>query len=126
MRNKSLRDQFYAWSPFRDNELHDKVDRLALMQINLNRRIITLMTALDDQLSTLNAGLAEVSATIGKVSADTDNLLAQLANFPPAGLTPEQQAALDAATASVTSIRDSLAALDAKVPEPVPPPEPTP
>jgi len=72
-------------------------------------------------LEELTAALATISSEVDKVSADTDNLLAQLAAIPPGGLTPEQQAAIDAAVASATSIAARLTALDDKVPDVTPP-----
>jgi uncharacterized coiled-coil protein SlyX len=73
----------------------------------------TMMATLDE----LNAALAAISAEVDKVSADTDNLLAQLAAIPPGGLTPEQQAAIDAAVASATGIAARLKTIDDKVPD---------
>ena len=73
----------------------------------------TTMSTLEE----LTTALAEISSEVDKVSADTDNLLAQLAAIPPGGLTPEQQAALDAAVASATSIAGRLKAIDDKVPD---------
>lgn len=72
-------------------------------------------------LEELNAALASISPLLEKISADTDNLLAQLASIPPGGLSPEQQAAIDSAVASATAIADRLKAIDDKVPEPNPP-----
>lgn len=76
----------------------------------------TIMATLEE----LNASFATISSAVDKVSADTDNLLAQLASIPPGGLSPEQQAAIDAAVASATSIAERLNAIDNKVPD-VPP-----
>ena len=72
-------------------------------------------------LEELTAALDSISPLMEKISADTDNLLAQLASIPPGGLTPEQQAAIDAAVSSATAIADRLKAIDDKVPEPTPP-----
>lgn len=68
-------------------------------------------------LEELNAALGAISPLMDKVSADTDNLLAQLASIPTGGLTPEQQAAIDSAVASANSISDRLKAIDDKVPD---------
>lgn len=68
-------------------------------------------------LEELNAAFATISSAVDKVSADTDNLLAQLASIPPGGLTPEQQAAIDSAVTSATAIADRLKAIDDKVPD---------
>jgi len=76
----------------------------------------TMMSTLEE----LTTALAEISSEVDKVSADTDNLLAQIANIPPGGLTPEQQAAIDAAVASATEISARLKAIDDKVPEATP------
>jgi hypothetical protein len=76
----------------------------------------TIMATLEE----LNAAFAAISSAVDKVSADTDNLLAQLAAIPPGGLTPEQQAAIDTAVASATSIAERLKALDDKVPDVTP------
>lgn len=61
--------------------------------------------------------LATISSEVDKISLDTDNLLAKLAAIPTSGLTPEQQAALDDAVNSATSIATRLQALDEKVPD---------
>jgi hypothetical protein len=68
-------------------------------------------------LEELTGILGTISTEVDKVSADTDNLLAKLAAIPTGGLTPEQQAAIDAAVVSATAIRDRLTALDDKVPD---------
>lgn len=73
----------------------------------------TIMATLEE----LNAAFATISSAVDKVSADTDNLLAQLANIPTGGLTPEQQAAIDSAVSSATAIADRLKAIDDKVPD---------
>jgi len=68
-------------------------------------------------LEELTAVLGTISSEVDKVSADTDNLLAQLANIPTGGLTKEQQDAIDSAVASATAIADRLKTIDDKVPE---------
>jgi len=73
----------------------------------------TIMATLEE----LNAALATISTEVDKVSADTENLLAQLANIPTGGLTPEQQAAIDSAVTSATAIAARLRAIDDKVPD---------
>jgi hypothetical protein len=80
-------------------------------QIVVNQE--TTMATLDE----LNEALSGISPLLDKIAADTENLLAQLANIPPGGLTPEQQAAIDSAVASATSISDRLKAIDEKVPD---------
>ncbi len=71
------------------------------------------MATLDELTGVLN----EIGTEVEKVSADTEKLLADLAAIPTPGMTPEQQAAVDAAVASATNIRDRLKALDDKVPD---------
>lgn len=71
------------------------------------------MATLDELTGVLN----EIGTEVEKVSADTEKLLADLAAIPTPGMTPEQQAAVDAAVASATQIRDRLKALDDKVPD---------
>jgi len=73
----------------------------------------TTMATLDE----LNAALAAISSEVDKVSADTDALLAKLAAIPTGGLTPEQQAAIDAAVESATGIAARLKTIDDKVPD---------
>jgi hypothetical protein len=73
----------------------------------------TIMATLEE----LTGVLATISSEVDKVSADTDNLLAQLANIPTGGLSPEQQAAIDSAVQSATAIADRLKAIDDKVPD---------
>lgn len=68
-------------------------------------------------LEELTGILADIGSEVDKVSADTDKLLADLAAIPTPGMTPEQQAAVDAAVVSATAIRDRLKALDDKVPD---------
>jgi hypothetical protein len=75
---------------------------------------------LENMMSTLEeltGVLGEIGAEVDKVSADTEKLLADLAAIPTPGMTPEQQAAVDAAVVSATAIRDRLKALDDKVPD---------
>ena len=59
----------------------------------------------------------EIKGVVAKVAADTDKILADLSAIPTPGLTPEQQAAVDAAVAGLTEIRDTLTSMDAKVPD---------
>ena len=88
----------------------------------LDNKIDLVMETIMSTLEELTGVLATISTEVDKVSADTDNLLAQLAAIPPGGLTPEQQAAIDSAVASATAIADRLKALDDKVPDPAPAP----
>jgi len=87
--------------------------RLDALDNNMTSFRNDIMATLDE----LNAALTTISSEVDKVSADTDNLIAQLANIPTGGLTPEQQASIDAAVASATAIADRLKAIDDKVPD---------
>jgi hypothetical protein len=73
----------------------------------------TMMATIEE----LTGLLTEIGTEVDKVSTDTDKLLADLAAIPTPGMTPEQQAAVDAAVVSATAIRDRLKALDDKVPD---------
>lgn len=86
----------------------------------LDDKIDLFMESIMASLDELNAAFTAISSAVDKVSADTDNLLAQLANIPTSGLTPEQQAAIDSAVASATAIADRLKAIDDKVPDVTP------
>jgi len=86
--------------------LEDKTDLILDQQVKI-------MATLEE----LTGVLADIGTEVDKVSADTDKLIADLAAIPTPGMTPEQQAAVDAAVASATSIRDRLKALDDKVPD---------
>lgn len=86
----------------------------------LDNKIDLVMETIMSTLEELNAALATISTEVDKVSADTENLLAQLANIPTGGLTPEQQAAIDSAVVSATAIADRLKAIDDKVPDVTP------
>jgi hypothetical protein len=79
--------------------------------------ILDRQEAIMATLEQLNAAFATISSAVDKVSADTDNLIAQLAAIPPGGLTPEQQAAIDSAVSSATAIADRLKAIDDRVPD---------
>jgi len=87
--------------------------RLDALEDKFDLFMETIMATLEE----LNAALSAISPLLEKISADTDNLLDQLANIPTGGLTPEQQAAIDSAVASATAIADRLKAIDDKVPE---------
>lgn len=80
-------------------------------------QVLTNQETMMSTLEELTGLLTEIGNEVGKISADTDNLLDQLSKIPTPGMTPEQQAAVDAAVASATAIRDRLKALDDKVPE---------
>jgi hypothetical protein len=95
--------------------LHD-LEMIRLLKKILKKEDI-IMAAIQD----LAPILAQISSEVDKVSVDTDNLLSQLASIPPGGLSPEQQAAIDAAVESATAIATRLQAIDDKVPESVTP-----
>jgi len=65
-------------------------------------------------LSDLEAKLGNIDAKVTLVATDIDTLLAKLAAIPTGGMTPEQQAALDAAVTHAQAIADSLGAIDSK------------
>lgn len=88
----------------------------------LLKKILQKEDTIMADLQQLTEALSLISSEVDKVSADTDNLLSQLANIPTSGMTVEQQAALDAAVVSAQSIVNRLQALDDKVPEPLPMP----
>jgi|SRR6187399_1417707 len=90
--------------------LHDMLSHIANTQTRNQEAVMAT-------LEQLNEALATISTEVDKVSADTNNLLAQLANIPTGGLTPEQQAAIDSAVASATAIADRLKTIDDKVPD---------
>lgn len=83
----------------------------------LDEKLTSVKDTIMATLEELNAALSTISNEVDKVSADTDNLLAKLAAIPTGGLTPEQQAAIDAAVVSATAIADRLKAIDDKVPD---------
>jgi predicted nucleic acid-binding Zn-ribbon protein len=97
----------------------NKLDKLT-NQIRTGERRI--MSTFDD----LKAAQDATDAKVAAVKADVEKLLDALKNVPPAGLTPEQQAALDAAVAHANAINDSLGAVDAEVNPPAPVEEPAP
>lgn len=70
-----------------------------------------IMATFDD----LTAQLTAISAVVPTIKTDVETLLAKLAAVPPAGLTPEQQAALDSAVQTAQGIATSLGAIDAEV-----------
>jgi hypothetical protein len=82
----------------------------------IERKLDFLMSSFDD----LKAAQAETDAKIATVKTDLETLIAKLAAIPPAGLTPEQQTALDDAVAHAGAINASLAAVDAEANPPAP------
>jgi len=88
---------------------------------------LTLLTILRNQekimstLQDLSDTLTTIDGKVTAVAADVDALIAKLAAIPTAGLTPEQQLALDAAVVHAQAIATSLGAIDTKVNPPAPP-----
>lgn len=66
-------------------------------------------------LEEIQAAQAVTDAKVAAVAADVSALLAKIAAVPPAGLTPEQQAAIDDIAAHASKINDVLAGVDASV-----------
>jgi hypothetical protein len=92
----------------------------------INGRLSAIEAKQDKIMSTLDdfkTILGEIAADVTTVKADVDGLLAKIAAIPPAGLTPEQQAAIDAAVTQGQSIKASLDAIHAEV-NPAPAPSP--
>jgi hypothetical protein len=88
----------------------------------LEQKVDRLMSSFED----LQAALASAGDKVTAVKTDVETLLAKLANIPPAGMTAEQQASLDAAVTTAQGIASSLGALDQEVNPPAPPAEPAP
>lgn len=80
----------------------------------IERKVDWLMASFED----LAAAQADTATKVAAVKTDVETLLAQLKDIPPAGMTPEQQAALDAAVVAAQGINDSLAAVDAEAKAP--------
>ena len=82
--------------------LHDKLDREVLAQLaavlsKLDLMETKIMTALDDEL-------AAIKGSLDTIQTGVSALLAKIAAFPPAGLTAEQQTALDAINTEAQAI----------------------
>ncbi len=78
------------------------------------------MTVLDDEFAAIKASQADTVIKIAAVAADVTALLAKIGAVPPAGLTADQQAALDDIKTAAAAINDSLAAVDASANPPAP------
>lgn len=76
------------------------------------------MSTFDD----LKGALDGISGNVSTVKGDVDTLLQKLSQIPTAGMTPEQQASLDAAVQQAQGISTSLGAIDAEVNPPAAPP----
>lgn len=108
--------------------------RLDAIDVKIDLAKETIMTALDDQLATLTTALSGIGTAVDtmapevtKIGTETTATLAALTalqNNPPTGITPAQQATLDAAVtsaqtilASVSNLSTSLKAVDDLVPD---------
>src|SRR6266404_7985938 len=85
--------------------------RLAAIDQKLDLVMETIMSAITD----LKPILDSITGKVSTVKTDVETLLAKLAAVPTVGLTPDQQAAIDAAVAQAQGIADSLGAIDAEV-----------
>ena len=74
------------------------------------------MSTFDD----LKAAMDGIAGSVATVKTDVDTLLTKLSQVPTAGMTPDQQAALDAAVQQAQGIKASLGAIDAEVNPPAP------
>lgn len=86
----------------------------------LTNKIVTGERRIMSNFDDLKAAQDATDAKVATVKVDVEKILEALANVPSAGLTPEQQAALDAAVAHATAINDALGAVDAEVNPPAP------
>ena len=107
-----------------DHDRHHQEDRGVREQLLvIENALIYLIEGQQKIMSTLadlEAKLVAIDGKVATVASDIDALLAKLAAIPTAGLTPEQQATLDAAVTHAQAIADSLGAIDTKA-NPVPP-----
>jgi hypothetical protein len=94
-----------------DRDIAERLCRVETMLGTIIRNQEKIMSDIAD----LEAALTAIDAKVVTVKADVDELLAKLAAIPTPGLTPEQQAAIDAAVAHANGIAASLGAIDATV-----------
>jgi hypothetical protein len=87
-----------------------------------SRRYETMLSTILNNTEFLMADFNELKAAqdatdakVAAVKTDVETLIAKLAAVPPAGLTAEQQAALDDAVTHANAINASLSAVDAEV-----------
>ncbi len=102
---KHIHDHFYH----PDKATADQLAWIIRGVGTLNRNMEKLMSSFDD----LKAAQDESDAKIAAIKADVETMLAKLANIPVAGMTPEQQAALDAAVDHAKKMNDAMGAIDA-------------
>ena len=107
---------FHSWShevpPWVD-DLQDKLDLIL-------ERQDAIMSTFDD----LKSAMDGIAGSVSTVKTDVETLLTKLSQVPTAGMTPEQQAALDAAVQQAQGIKESLGNIDAEVNPPAPAPAP--
>ena len=77
--------------------------------MRFNRNMEAMMATLEE----IQASQAVTDTKIAAVAADVTALLEKIASIPPAGLTPEQQAAIDDIAAHASKINDGLSGIDA-------------
>lgn len=63
-------------------------------------------------LADIQAKQAATDAAVATIKTDVEALLAKIAAFPPAGLTPEQQAAIDDIATHADAINTALGVID--------------
>lgn len=102
----------------------ERVGRIETLLGTILENQETLMSTFEESVADIKAKQDVTDTKVATVKADVEKLLGLLAAVPPAGLTPEQQAALDAVAAHAGAINDSLAAVDAEVNPPVVEPAP--
>lgn len=101
--------------------LHVEPDHQVLALLNaIIHRLDLLENRLMASISDFETALAAIDEKVGVVKTDVETLIAKLAAIPPGGLTPEQQAAIDAAVQHAQNIATSLGAIDTEV-NPSPP-----
>ena len=66
-------------------------------------------------LADAQAKQAKTDTLIATIKTDVETLLAKVAAIPPAGLTPEQQAAIDDIANHADAINNALGGIDAEV-----------
>ena len=94
------------------HHFHHRNEDIELLRREIQQMLGNLETRIMSNFDDLKAAQAATDALITKVSGDIATLLGKLANIPPGGLTPEQQAALDDAVAHANAINASLTAAD--------------
>ena len=100
---------YHRFAP--DCQIQIRLDELShKLDLILSKQEL-IMSTFDD----LTAQLTAIAAAVTTVKTDVDGLLAKLAAIPPAGLTPAQQTALDAAVTTAQGIATSLGAIDTEV-----------